>query len=144
MNKSKEKLYMKLGGFKKISGQSPSKARSIGLLPKIVILFISGKIIISLVLILIIAVWVNDNIRKKGVEPKCWFIMTGDTSVVKGVITKIEFISLGPKNRNDYKIFYTFQVGEKTYRGESYQEGLIYRKNEAIDVTYSVKDPSCS
>ncbi|MBP7734581.1 MAG: hypothetical protein KA369_01280 [Spirochaetes bacterium] len=144
MDTGKGKLYMKLGGFKKISGQSQSKARTMSILSKIALPFISGRVIIACVLILIAAFWANDNIRKKGVPPKCWFSMTGDTAVTKGVITNIEFIALGPKNNNDYKILYAYSAGGKTYKGESYQTGLIYRKNEAIDVTYSVKDPSCS
>jgi hypothetical protein len=144
MKKSKGSLYMKLDGFKKISGHAPSKTRSMGFLQKMVMICISRRCILALILISIAAVWVNDNIRKKGVEPKCWFSMTGETATVQGIITKIEFLSLGVKNQHDYKIVYTFPVGGKTYQGESYQVGLIYRKNEAIDVTYSVKDPSCS
>jgi hypothetical protein len=144
MTKSKGSLYMKMDGFKKISGQAKMKARTMNVLRKIPLFFLSGKIIIAIVLILIVAFWANENIRKKNVEPTCWFSMTGETAVAKGVITKVDFIALGVKNQHDYKILYTFQVGGKTYQGESYQTGLIYRKNEAIDVTYSVKDPSCS
>jgi hypothetical protein len=144
MKKSKGSLYMKIDGFKKISGQAQSKARTMNVLRKIPMIFLSGKTIIGLVLILIAAFWANDNIRKKGVDPKCWFSMTGETAVAKGVITNVEFIALGVRNQHDYKILYTFPVGGTTYRGETYQTGLIYRKNETIDVTYSVKDPSCS
>ncbi len=144
MNKGKGKLYMKLGGFKKISGQSPSKARTMGILPKIALQFTSGKVFIALVLMLLVGVWVNDNIRKTGVPPKCWFSTTGEMAVVKGVITKIEFISLGVKNQHDYRILYNYTANGTSYQGVSFQKGLGYRKNETVEVTYSTKDPSCS
>ncbi len=144
MSKDTSKLYMKLGGFKKISGQAPSKARSMNILSKIALQFTSGKVLIALALVLLVGVWVNDNIRKTGVPPKCWFNTTGETAVAKGVITSIEFISLGVKNQNNFRILYDYNVNGTTYRGVSFQTGLGYRKNEAIEVTYSTKDPSCS
>jgi hypothetical protein len=144
MKNSKNQLYMKMDRFKKSPGHSRSKERTMGILPKVALMFVSSRFVLGLVLIIAVAAWANENILKMGIEPKCWFSMTGDTAMAKGVVTKIEFIALGLKNRNDYKVHYTFVVGGKTYEGASFQEGLVFRKNEAIDVTYSVKDPSCS
>jgi hypothetical protein len=144
MKNNKNQLYMKLDRFKKSPRHSTSKERTMGILPKVALMFVSGRFVLGLVLIIAAAAWANENILKAGIEPKCWFSMAGDTAMAKGVVTKIEFIALGLKNRNDYKVHYTFVVDGKTYEGASFQEGLVFRKNEAIDVTYSVKDPSCS
>jgi hypothetical protein len=145
MKNSKQHLYMKMDKFKKTAGgRTGPKARTLGVLAKIAILFVSGRFVLGLVLIIAAMAWANENIVQPGLEPRCWFSMAGNTATAKGVVTNIEFVSLGPKNRDTFKVHYTFAVGGKTYAGASFQEGLIFRKNEAIDVSYSVQDPSCS
>ncbi len=144
MKKNRTQIYMKMDTIKKISGRASSKKRSMNFLSRILFMIMSGKFIMGLLIIAAVAGLVNENIRKQEVESKCWFCMAGGTSEAKGIVTKVEFIKLGFKKMHNYKVFYTYTVNGISYNSVSYQTGLTYRIKDAIDVTYSLREPSCS
>jgi hypothetical protein len=147
MGKRKEKslghVYMRLDRFKKISAAAP-RARRLGMFPGIAIMYRSRRIVWGLIFICIVAYCGSNYLVTPDVAPKCWFCSASDRAMVPGVVTKLDCIAYGAKNRNDYRVEYSYMVGGKTYTGVGYQTGLLYLEKNAVTVDYMVKDPSCS
>jgi hypothetical protein len=137
-------VYMRLDRIKKRSGEPGTKARSMGVLPKIAIMYRSRRIVWGLILLGIVAWFANSYLATPDVEPKCWFCSAGERATVKGVVTKLDCIAYGTKNRNDYRVQYSYTVNGTTYTGVSYETDLSYLEKHPVTVDYSVKDPSCS
>jgi hypothetical protein len=144
MAKMGSRLYMKMDGFKKTSGKAAPKARSMGVIAKIAIMYRSGRIIWGILLVLAFGWLASDYLFTRDVEPKCWFCSASDRATVPGIVTKLDCVAYGAKNRNDYKVEYSYMVNGKTYTGVGYQTGLLYMERHAVTVDYVVRDPSCS
>ncbi len=146
MKKSGEgHVYMKLDRMKKISGGAAKKARSLGILRKIALAYRSRRIVFGVILLCVVAWFVNNHLATPDVEPKCWFCSAGKQAEVKGVVTKTTCISYSTKARNnEYRVEYAYTVKGTTYTGVGYQTGYLVMEKSPVTVDYSVKDPSCS
>lgn len=137
-------MYMRLDRITRRSGEPAAKARSMGVFPKIAIMYRSRRIVWGVIFLVIAAWFANSYLATPDVEPKCWFCSLGERATVQGVVTKLDCIAYGPKNRNDYRVEYSYAVNRKTYTGTAYETGLLYLEKHSVTVDYSVKDPSCS
>ncbi len=137
-------VYMRLDRIKKISGKTAPKARSMGVFPKIAIMYRSRRIVWGLIIMGVVAWFAGSYLVTPDVEPKCWFCSAGERATARGVVTKLDCIAYGAKNRNDYRVEYTYTVNGKTYNGVGYETGLSYLEKRPVTIDYSVKDPSCS
>lgn len=138
-------VYMRLDRMKKISGGAAKKARSLGVHRKVALAYRSRRLVFGVILLCIVAWFVNKNLDARDVKPKCWFCSAGEQAEVKGVVTKTECISYSTKARNnEYRVEYAYTVKGRTYTGVGFQTGYIVLEKSPVTVDYSVKDPSCS
>ena len=144
MAKKRTGLYMRLDGFKQVSGASVPRARIMGAGAKIVVMARSGRILWGVLMMAAFCWLAGEYLVTRDVEPKCWFCSASDRATVPGIVTKLDCIAHGPKNRNDYRVEYSYMVKGRTYTGVGYQTGLLYLEKHAVTVDYMVKDPSCS
>jgi hypothetical protein len=144
MAKKRSRLYMRLDRFKQVSGASAPKARTMGVGAKIAVTYRSGRILWGVIMIAVFCWLAGEYLFTRDVEPKCWFCSASDRASVPGIITKMDCIAYGAKNRNDYRVEYSYMVNGRTYTGVGYQTGLLYLEKHAVTVDYMVKDPSCS
>jgi hypothetical protein len=88
------KLSQKLDGFKKGSTRASSKARTMGTLAKIGLLYQSGRLSTALVIIVFVAWAAYDNIVKPGLELKDWLRWGEDTPLGKDATYTVHFGAL--------------------------------------------------
>lgn len=138
------RVYMRLDRIGNVSGTGTPAARSMGVLPKIAILYRSARIFWGILMMAAFCWLAGEYLFTRDVEPKCWFCSASDRAAVPGIVTKLDCIAYGPKNRNDYRVEYSYMVNGRTYTGVGYQTGLLYLEKHAVTVDYMVKDPSCS
>ena len=77
-------VYMRLDRMKKMSGEPEAKARSMGVLPKIALMYRSRRIVWGVVLICVVAWFAGSYLATPDVEPKCWFCSAGERAKVTG------------------------------------------------------------
>jgi hypothetical protein len=137
-------LYMRVDGFKRADKRTSPKKRSLTPAAFVRLLFMAKRFNIGIFFILLAAV--SFKMCMPQVDMQCIPCMTGETSEVQGVITKVEVSSYGAKGYNDYNIYYTYNVNGKVYTGMAADsgKGLGYLENHAVVVDYSVKCYSCS
>ncbi|HPS57507.1 MAG TPA: DUF3592 domain-containing protein [Spirochaetota bacterium] len=137
-------LYMRVDRFKKVESRISQKNRSMTLLSRARIMFMSKRFNIGLFFMLLAAV--NFKMCMPDVQAGCIPCMTGETAEVQGVITKVDVKSYGAKSYNGYYIHYTYTVEGKTYSGMAVDSGrgLGYLENHTVVVDYSVKNHACS
>ena len=136
---------MRLDGIRKTSGNAVPKGEEHGRSPEgrghvPVPAGSSGES-----LMIVAFAWLaKDYLLTRDVEPRCWFCSAGERATVPGVVTKLDCIAYGAKNRNEYRVEYSYMVNGKTYTGVGYETGLLYLERHAVTVDYVVEDPSCS
>jgi hypothetical protein len=135
---------MRLDRFAKGAAPTSPRARRMGALSKLGLMLRSKRLIYGAVVTLFVLWLADENIRKPGVAPRCWFSMAGATAEARGAVSQVEFVAGGKRGIHRFRVWYTYDVGGTTYRSMGFYTGPRFREGEALDVTYATREPSCS
>jgi hypothetical protein len=119
----RHKLSQKLDGFKRTSPHAPPKARTMGILAKIGLLYKSGRLLKALAIIFFVAWAAYDNIYKTGLELKDWLRWGEGTEVARnatytvivgGVVLSIALLLIVSGVRRNLRAVATIEYGTVT------------------------------
>jgi len=135
---------MRLDGVVKGSVPRAPRVRTMGRLARLGLMLYSRRLIYGVGVTVAVLGLAYANLFTSGVEPRCWVSMAGDTATTTGVVSQVDFIAGGKKDWHRFRVWYTYAVGGTRHQGWAYHTGPRYREGEALEVTHSRREPSCS